>query len=189
MFWVLSGPTVNGVDFLLLLILALGVFVGLAQGLIRQALLVVACYSALVLAAQYYLYVGVLLGYVMGGDPGARNTLALVLTFAVLAIAINWATRFVYTQTALPELPAIDHAGGAAVGLALSWALAGLGLVVLQSALGINWAAWEADRQALASGIDQSSVVPIINGVLPHIYSSLRPWLPLGLPAPFIHLS
>jgi uncharacterized membrane protein required for colicin V production len=186
MLWAYGGPTLNSVDLALLVVLVIGVSVGVTQGLIRQVFLLLACYVALVLSAQYYPIVARAIGYFAGGDPVARNTVALLLTFAVLAVAIDWVTRFIYTQTALPDVPLVDHIGGAALGLVWSWALAGIGLALLNFAIGINWESWEPNRLAVTASLAGSSLAPLISGALPYIYGTMLPWLPLGLPAPFL---
>jgi uncharacterized membrane protein required for colicin V production len=186
MLWAYGGPTLNGVDLVLLGLLVVGVSVGVTQGLIRQVLLLLSGYFALVLSAQYYPLVGRAIGYFIGGDPVARNTLALFFTFAILAVIFNWVTRFIYTQTALTGFPFVDHAGGAALGLLWSWALAGIGLALLNFALSINWESWEQNRLDVTASVAGSSLAPLISKMLPQIYSTLLPWLPLGLPAPFL---
>lgn len=186
MSWSTFAITPNNIDLALILIIALGIFIGLAQGLIRQALTLVSFYVALVLAAQYYPYTGATLGYWIGGDPSARNTLALLLTFAVFALCLTWLTRFIYTQTGLPGVPFIDHVGGAALGFIWSWALAGVLLSLLTFSLTASWGTWEASRYDLQADVTHSAVAPLVNQALPTVYGSLRPWLPLGLPVPFV---
>ena len=183
--WATVTITPNNTDLILILVIALGIFVGLAQGLIRQTLTLVSFYFALVLAAQYYPFVGRALGYWVGGDPSARNTLALLATFAIFAAVFTWATRFIYTQTALPRVPLLDHFGGAAVGFVWSWALAGTVLSLLGFMLNVPWSVWESSRLDIQAEIGRSAVAPLVESALPVIFGTLRPWLPLGLPVPF----
>jgi uncharacterized membrane protein required for colicin V production len=184
--WSTIAITPNNLDLALIMLVAFGIFIGLAQGLIRQALTLVSLYFALVLAAQYYPFVGMAMSYWIGGEPSARNTLALLLSFAVFAGSLTWATRFVYTQTGLPGVPLLDQAGGAAIGFVCSWALAGVLLSLLSFAAMVPWGSWDSDRLAIRTDLARSAVAPLASSALPVVYGTLRPWLPLGLPVPFV---
>lgn len=177
---------VNGADLALASILALGLVVGLAQGLIRQALVLLASYLALILAAQYHSYLGRSLDVWFAEDPGVRNVIALVALFVAFAVILNWLARFIYYRnTSLPALVWGDRLTGAALGLIWAWALAGLALTIVNLAMSVSWQGWEPDRVTLASTLRQSNLAPLISSFVPYLYESLRPWLPQGLPAVF----
>lgn len=181
-----AGVSLNTIDVVILSVLLLGVCIGIAQGLIRQALTLASLYLAVVLAAQYYAHVSRGLGHWIGGDPVARSAISLALTFVIAAVALNAFGYYLYRQTSLSRVHAADRLIGAALGLIWSWAISGVGLTVLHFAMGISWQDWEADRMALADAVTSSSLAPLITSVLPAFYATLRPWLPLGLPAPFV---
>ena len=181
-----NGFAVNGADLALASILAVGLVVGLAQGLIRQALVLLASYLALILAAQYHSYLGRNLDVWFAEDPGVRNIIALVALFVAFAVILNWLARFIYYHnTSLPALVWGDRLTGAALGLVWAWALAGLALTIVNLATSVSWQGWESDRMALASTLSQSNLAPVISSFVPYLYESLRPWLPQGLPAIF----
>jgi uncharacterized membrane protein required for colicin V production len=184
--WSTLTITPSNIDLALIMLVAFGIFIGLAQGLIRQALTLVSLYVALVLSAQYYPFVGMAMGYWVGGDPSARNTLALLLSFAVFAVTLTWASRFIYTQTGLLGVPLVDQAGGAAIGFISSWALAGVLLSLLTFASAVPWGTWDAERLSIRTDLSRSAVAPLASSALPIVYGTLRPWLPLGLPVPFV---
>lgn len=181
-----SNVALNSADLALAVVLGLGLVVGLAQGLIRQALALVALYVALVLAAQYHPYLGRSLeGWVAGG-PGVRNVVALAVLFVAFAVILNWLTRYIYCrQTSLAALVWGDRFGGAALGLIWAWTLGGLALTIANVAVSFSWQGWEADRLALSNALSHSSLAPLVNSYLPFLFASLRPWLPQGLPAVF----
>lgn len=186
MLWTTGGFTVNVVDLVLAAVLILGLLVGMAQGLIRQMLIMLASYMALIVAAQYYPHIGRSLGPWIGGDSASRGIIALVSTFGVMAAILNWLTYYVYRQTSLPSLAWGDRVAGAGLGLIWGWALAGLGLVIVNFATSLPWQAWEPDRVAFTTLLSRSTLAPFVTGLLPHLFSTMRPWLPLGLPAPFV---
>jgi uncharacterized membrane protein required for colicin V production len=185
-YWASTGLSVSTVDLMLAIVLAAGVVVGLRQGLIRQVLALLAFYLSLVLAAQYYPHVSRTLGDMFGGDQTARSAISLAVLFVVLAVILNWLIYYIYRDTALPNFPVGDRLAGAWLGLAWSWVLAGVALTIVNFALSISWQAWEPDRLAVVDMLRQSDLAPLVTGPLPMLYRTLRPWLPMGLPAPFV---
>ncbi|MBI4318011.1 MAG: CvpA family protein [Chloroflexi bacterium] len=178
---------VNWIDFSVAFLVLSGGTAGLFQGLLRQALFIGGVYISTVLAAQYYGIVGDQIGlFIPQSDHSVRNALALILIFLVVVVITHWLTYGVYTDTRLPFLSAVDHLGGAILGLVGAWTLAGVTITMLIFALGLSWHSWEPLQNTVRSELSQSVLLPALRNYLPLVYETIRPWLPSGLPAPFV---
>jgi uncharacterized membrane protein required for colicin V production len=184
--WIGYGLPVNGVDLVLAAALVVGLAIGLTQGLIRQSLSLLALYLSLVLAAQYYPYIANNLRFWIGNNSTVNGAVALAATFVVMALILNGLTHYVYRQTGVPALAWADRLAGAGLGFVWSWAIAGLALTVIAFATGASWQSWEDNRQTITLALNHSSLAHMVSALLPHLYQTMRPWLPLGIPAPFL---
>lgn len=182
-------PYLGLVDAIILGILATGVFIGGLQGVVRQILLLAAVYFGIVLAAQYYLAAATGIALVIpGGDARAYGTVGLLLIFSIAVLAINAIGYLTYDSTKLPLLAAFDHVAGGALGVVSAWLFVTLLLTATDFGLTSTVGAVFSQRQGadVAALIQQSSLVQMLHNHMPILYASLRPWLPAGLPFPFI---
>jgi uncharacterized membrane protein required for colicin V production len=105
------------IDLAIILVLAVGVFVGFTQGFIRYLLNCVAILVAFVLAAQLKGPIVGLLGFWTAFSPAGRELLVFVLLFFGLVIGGWFTTRALYRRTRLPVPRQVDEVLGAVVGL------------------------------------------------------------------------
>lgn len=104
-------------DLVIILLLAVGVFVGFTQGAIRYALNCVAVVVAFVVAAQLYLPVIGVLGFWRAFTPAGRELIIFFILFVILVVGAWFAIRALYHRTRLPIPKAIDEILGAVFGL------------------------------------------------------------------------
>lgn len=175
----------NAVDFALGALLIVSMGIGLAQGIIRQCLTLMAFYFSLVLAAQYYPHVGRALSPWLVQDTTIRATFALAGTFFLIAFILNWLTHYIYQETRIAGFTWGDRLGGAGLGLAWGGAFSGVILTILSFGLGTRWMGWEQNQRDLSYLLADSPLARLITSWLPYLYGTLSPWLPLGLPVPF----
>ena len=118
------------VDLVIILVLAVGVFAGFTQGMIRYALNVVAVVVAFILAAQLKGPIHDLLGFWTAFTFEGRELLIFVLLFFGFVIAGWFTIRALYHRTRLPIVKQADELGGAILGLVFVVLLISLHLVV-----------------------------------------------------------
>lgn len=121
------------VDLAIIVLLAIGVFVGFTQGMIRYVLNAVVVLVAFVLAAQLKGPIVGLLGFWTAFSPGGRELLVFILLFIGLVIAGWFTIRALYRRTRLPVARQIDELGGALFGLLFVALLISFHLVVYDS--------------------------------------------------------
>lgn len=177
----------NWLDFILIVLLLVGMAIGYAQGLLRQVIGLAALYIGAVIATQYFQVLSRGIANFLNTSPDQLTNAVcfFVILFAIMGI-INFLAFDAYRVTRLNIFPLLDHLGGMIIGLTSMWILLSLAVNVLQFATtASSWAQVENARQVLSSGLGTSVMVPITTSTLPLIISSIRPWLPAGLPAIF----
>ncbi len=178
----------NWIDFVLIILLLIGMAVGYAQGFVRQVIGIAALYVGLVLATQFFQGASRLIGNIMHAPPNTlTNAFAFFLIFFVAAAAINFLAMDAYKSTHLRIAPIIDHVTGIVLGVGSMWIITTIALNVLLFA--VNTQGWggsaEGFRIILKNGLETSRVAEVTTYTLPMIVSTIRPWLPGGLPALF----
>lgn len=121
------------VDLAIILVLALGVFVGFTQGIVRYALNSLAVIVSFIVAAQLTGPIVDLLRFWTAFTPEGRELLIFVLLFFGFVIGAWFAIRALYARTRLPVPKALDEIGGAVLGLLYVALLIGFHLVVYDS--------------------------------------------------------
>ena len=104
-------------DLFIVLILALGVFAGFTQGLIRYALNIVVVLAAFVVAAQLKGPLFEVLSFWKAFTPELREQLLFLALFVGLVIGGWFLVRAMYRRTRLPIIRQLDELGGAVLGL------------------------------------------------------------------------
>lgn len=120
-------------DLVIIGLLAVGVFVGFTQGVIRYVLNGIAVIVAFVLAAQLTGPILDLLGFWRAFTLPGRELLVFFLLFTILVIAGWFTIRALYRRTRLPIIRQLDEIGGAILGMLWVALLLVFHLVVLDS--------------------------------------------------------
>lgn len=169
------------VDLAIITVLAVGVFVGFTQGMIRYILNGVAVLIAFVLAGQLKGPLVDLLGFWDAFTPEGRQLLIFNILFFGFTIGGFLVIRMLYHRTRLPIARQIDEIGGAAFGLLWVTLIICFGLLVLDSFFegGGQTGGWVATVYEALNG---SIIVEFLrNTVIPVAGFLVRPFLPGNL--------
>jgi len=177
----------NWLDFILIVLLLIGMAVGYAQGLIRQLIGLGALYVALVLATTFFRWLSQTFAQIWKVQPNTlTNAIAFfVILFLVMAI-VNFLGIDAYKTTKLRLMPFLDHITGMLLGVLSMWIIITIGVSVLSFSVNTqNWLNAETAQLIIKSGLATSQVAIVTNATLPMIVDTIRVWLPTGLPAVF----
>lgn len=177
----------NWIDFILILMLLIGMAIGYAQGLIRQVVGFLAVYVALVIATQFFVPLTQALSSLTLNPPNTlTNALSFFSILLLVMFALNILGQDAYRQLKFKLFPLIDHLGGMLLGVASMWILLTVVINVLTFAINTqSWGTAEGYRLILNNGFTNSRIAEVTASTLPVIVSTIRPWLPTGLPALF----
>jgi uncharacterized membrane protein required for colicin V production len=121
------------IDFVLIVVLALGGFAGFTQGLIRYALSWVVILVAFIIAAQLKGPVTDALSFWDAFTPEVREFWIFIVLFVGLVIAGWFIVRAFYRTTRLPIVKQLDEIGGAILGLLFAATFIVFHLIVFDS--------------------------------------------------------
>jgi len=162
------------------------IVVGALSGAIRQVLLLVALYSATIVAGVGHPFVAAALSTVLGKSV-SRELLEgymLLLIFLGCTILLYWGFISVYPETrpADPASRRIDTLAGGLLGVPIGL----LFVVVIYASLALlvkpPWPGAELAHDSLLDQVQTSVLQPVLAQKLPFAYTAVRPWLPPGLP-------
>jgi uncharacterized membrane protein required for colicin V production len=178
----------NWIDIVILILLLSGMAIGFAQGLIRQLIGLAAMYIGLVLATQFFRPLSQAGADVMNTVP---NTLSNAVSFfVILFIAMSLVNYFgldAYKSTKVRLIPFLDQITGMFLGVVSMWIILSVAVNVLTFAA--NTQIWpgnsEPFRIMFRNGLEESRLAEVTSTTLPMIVSTIRPWLPGGMPALF----
>jgi uncharacterized membrane protein required for colicin V production len=177
----------NWLDYLLILLMVLGLTIGYVQGLLRQVVNLAAMYLGAILAAQYFHLLGTFLKAQLVTTPGTLlNAVSFFIIMFAVTVLLNFLTFDAYKNTKLTLFPVLDHLGGMLLGFVATWILITLAINVLTFATSAqSWSSAEEVRQVLKNGILGSVIAAATGTTLPTILGTIKPWLPAGLPTIF----
>ena len=121
------------VDLAIIGLLAVGVFAGFTQGVIRYVLNALAVVVSFILAAQLKGPIHELLRFWTAFTPEGRELLIFVILFFGFVIAGWFVIRALYRRTRLPVVKELDELGGAVLGLIYAALVISFQLVVYDS--------------------------------------------------------
>lgn len=121
------------IDLVVIGILAVGVFGGFTQGMIRYVLNCISVIVAFILASQLKGPIHDLLSFWTAFTPGGRELLIFVILFFIFVIAGWFVIKGLYHRTTLPVPKQVDEIGGAIFGLLFVALLLTFHLVVYDS--------------------------------------------------------
>ncbi len=176
----------NWLDVVLFFLLIIGLFIGYAQGLLRQVIGLAALYIGAILGAQYYTYPAGVIRYLFPQAPiRFVNGLSFIIIFFVVVSLINWLAFDAYRSTRLRIFPLVDHLGGGLLGLITALVAITVFMPVLAFVIGEPWPAAESTRTLLVYGLETSRLLIVFDAFKPLMLDALGPWLPGGLPSIF----
>lgn len=177
----------NWLDAAIVVPAAAGLLYGAHRGVLRQVAMLAAFYASLVMAARYYAGAAdLLVTYVPQADRSMAGAYALAGITAAGTLGLSWLSHSVYRSTALSRAMAFDRLAGAGLGLAWSWAVVAFAVTVLAYSATFSWGTRDAFRRDVTAQIEGSGLVGLVRGTLPVLRDIVAPWLPRGLPVPFV---
>jgi uncharacterized membrane protein required for colicin V production len=165
-------------DLVIILVLAVGVFIGFTQGIIRYVLNCIAVLVAFVLAAQLTGPIVDLLRFWTAFSPEGRKLLIFVLLFIGFVVGGWFGIRALYARTRLPIPKQLDEIGGAIVGLLWVALLITFHLLVLDTYFrpGVEEGGW---LPAYVKAMNDSLIVQFLRDTLvPTAGFLVRPFVP-----------
>jgi uncharacterized membrane protein required for colicin V production len=123
----------NWVDVALIILLAVAVFVGYMQGILRYVLSALVVIVAFVVASQLKGPLAASLGFWTPTTPELKELWIFLFLFLAFVIGGWFVVRIFYRQTRLPIVRQADEIGGAMLGLLFAVLVIGFHVVVLDS--------------------------------------------------------
>jgi len=157
----------NGLDIVILGVIAVATFGGLLIGLIAAGLSLAGIIVGIILAGRYYLPFSQQLGFIPEENIAQVVAFAIILVGVMLiAVALAMVLRWAFS---LIKLGLIDRIGGAVFGLAAGWLLCGAMLAVWVKFVGAG---------ATVTGSVLASLLlehfPVVLGLLPAEFDAVR---------------
>ena len=125
----------NQLDIVILVVLGVGAFYGLARGMLRMATSIVSLVAAIYLAFLYYPRAAAVFERQFAANSMVATAIGYAAVFVLVFIAVEFAgtafARVVYTV----HLGWLDALSGAAVGAAIAGAILGLLLMLMTAVL------------------------------------------------------
>lgn len=178
--------TLDWLDILIIIFLALAIITGFSRGFVRQAFNLVGLYVGLILASQFH---GVLATWLHAGFPNASLPLLSAATFVAMLVLIagigNYLGRLAYPVTRLLMLGPVDRVAGALLSLLLALAEVALALLVLRFVISVPLVSRYAPMAALSEYYEHSYIKgPLFTYVTPALGAMVQIWLPGNLLPP-----
>ncbi len=173
----------NALDIAIVVLVLGGSTLGFLQGVLRQALGLLALYLAALLASQYYAVVGNALGWLFPATTAARASVAFLLVFVWAVLFLAWLTRRVYPAARILSIGIFDNILGAVLGLGTGAIVVCLSATGLRFAIGVPWPTYDHVRVGLEGLAQSSTLLPYVSYYAPTLYATLAPWFPGGVPA------
>jgi uncharacterized membrane protein required for colicin V production len=155
----------NGLDFILALVILIGVIIGLRRALLRVLISIVGIYFTVLVAAYVYHPMGWTLSEALNDlnpafDPGktAMYNISYLIIVACMTAIVELASASYLEDTHIPVLGRVDHLLGGVAGILYGALWASLLLMPVQYGIARSGGSW-------TSAVRQSDLVPILNEV------------------------
>ena len=125
----------NGLDYAILVIIALGALYGLGRGVLRMATSILSLVLGIYAASLWYPRAGALAQHYLGTSPAVSSVIGYVAVFVIAFVAVEYAGARIVQLAHIIHLNWIDQLGGAVFGAAIAAVFAGLGVLLLTALL------------------------------------------------------
>ncbi len=125
----------NGLDYLILALIALGAFHGTGRGVLRIASSLIALVAGVYFASIYYGRVGAYFTRAFSASPQASATLGYVVVLLVVIVVVAWGGGKLADLIRAVHMSWLDRLAGGAVGAGLGALIAGFAVVILTASL------------------------------------------------------
>ncbi len=155
-------------DIVLVVVLAVGAFLGLRMGIIKAVLSLAGVIVGVVLAGQYYAALADVLPFFSETSSAAKIVSFAIILIVVMVIAAV-AARFLKWAASVVMLGWVNHLGGAVFGLALGAIFCGALLAIWVKWLGVGSTITESIVAAIL--LDK---FPLVLALLPDEFDAIR---------------
>ncbi len=155
-------------DLVLVVVLAVGAFLGLRMGIIKAVLSLVGVIVGVVLAGRYYVALADVLPFFSETSDAAKIVSFAIILIVVMVIAAV-AARFLKWAASVMMLNWVNHLGGAVFGLALGAIFCGALLAI--------WAKWLGVGSTITESVVSVFLLeqfPLILVLLPDEFDTIR---------------
>jgi uncharacterized membrane protein required for colicin V production len=125
----------NGLDYAIIAIVALGAVYGLGRGVLRMATSILSLVLGVYAASLWCERAAAFMAREIGTGPTASAALSYILIFVLVFVAIEYAGGRLVQLAHIIHLNWIDGLGGAALGAAIAAVIAGIGILLLTATL------------------------------------------------------
>jgi len=155
-------------DLVIVVVLAVGTFLGLRMGVIKAVLSLAGVIVGVVLAGQYYADLAEALPF-FSETSGAAKIVAFVIILIVVMVIAVVAARFLKWAVSVMMLGWVNHLGGAALGLILGAIFCGALLAI--------WVKWLGAGDTITESMIAPVLLdkfPMVLGLLPDEFDAVR---------------
>jgi membrane protein required for colicin V production len=125
----------NGMDYVMVAILAAGALYGIRRGAIRMLTSVVALGAAAYIALLDYRRAGEIIATQFGGSPAASAVIGYLAIFALIFAAVEVVGGSAIRLMRVVHLGPLDRLAGAALGAGVAASLAGLSVMLMTAVM------------------------------------------------------
>ena len=173
------------IDLFIIVLLAVGIFAGFTQGLIRYAFNIVVVILAFIIASQLRDPMFNLLSFWEAFSPDLRRQIIFLLLFVGLTIGGWFLVRVFWRGTRLPIAKQLDELGGAVLGLLFAALSIVMSLVVMDTffrTASDSAVAGAGPLRGLYDAMDGSVLVDFFRSTLiPTLGQIARPFVPADI--------
>jgi len=159
----------NWVDFVILIVLLVTTFIGVARGLFKSVATLVGVVLAIILAVQYSPWLAANISRIFSLPPNIRFVAALLVIFIVTLAILKLLGYIFYKLVSLTPLKVVDKIGGGVLGFLKGLVLLSVVLVAM---------IFFPFLDGFGRAIDRSLTGPVIRQVVPFIYELSAPLHP-----------
>jgi membrane protein required for colicin V production len=141
----------NGLDYAIIVLIAIGAFYGLTRGAVRMITSAVSLIAAIYVASVYYARAGAIAESQLGTRPTVGAVIGFIAVFALVFIAVEIVGNAIVRVLEIVHLGALDRLVGGLLGAAIAASIAGFAVMLLSAMLPAN-----------AAILRDSQVVPML---------------------------
>jgi membrane protein required for colicin V production len=164
----------NGLDYVLIIAVAIGALHGLRRGALGMITSVVSLVAGLYLASEYYERIAAFAATALGTNPNVSAVIAYIFVFALVFIAIGFAGSFVSGVLRTIHLGWLDNLAGAVVGGAIIAIICGLAVMLMAAVLPSDAELLRQSKLAPIMLTYEESLVAMIPGEIKATYEEHR---------------
>ncbi len=164
----------NGLDYVIIIAVAIGGLHGLRRGALGMITSVVSLLAGIYLASEYYERAAAIAGRLLGTSPNVSAVIGYIAVFAIVFIVVNAAGGFVAGVLYTIHLGWLDNLAGAAVGAAIVAIICGLAVMLMAAVLPSDAELLRDSKIAPILLTYEESLVAMIPGEVKDVYERHR---------------